>query len=63
MPIKDVGFNPEIILRRFYKIGVNFSENAIFKKMPLNRLQGKIIKKILFSDLGYQSGHKKTEIC
>ena len=31
--IKDVGFNPELILRRFYKIGVNFSENAIFKKV------------------------------
>ena len=30
MPIKDVGFNPEVILRRFYNIGINFSENAIF---------------------------------
>ena len=25
MPIKDVGFNPEVILRRFYKIGVQIS--------------------------------------
>ena len=33
MSIKDVGFNPEVILRRFYKIGVNFSENAIFKNL------------------------------
>ena len=33
MPLKDVGFNPEVILRRFYKTGVNFSENAIFKKL------------------------------
>ena len=32
MPVKDVEFNPEVILRRFlfYKIGGNFSENAIF---------------------------------
>ena len=30
MPITDVVFNPELILKRFYKIGVNFSENAIF---------------------------------
>ena len=29
MLIKDLGSNPEIILRRFYKI-VDFSENAIF---------------------------------
>ena len=33
MPIKDVGFNPEVILRRLYQIGLNFSENAIFKKL------------------------------
>ena len=33
MPIKDVGFNPKVILRQFYKIGVNFSEKAIFKKL------------------------------
>ena len=32
MLINDVGFKPEVILRRFYKIGVNFSENAILKK-------------------------------
>ena len=32
MPIKYVGFNPELILRRFYNSLVNFSENAIFKK-------------------------------
>ena len=31
--LKDVGFNPEITVRRFYKIGIHFSENAIFKKM------------------------------
>ena len=31
MPITDVGFNPEVILRRIYKIGVIFfSENAFF---------------------------------
>ena len=33
MPIKDVGFNPVVILKRFYKIGVNFSENVIFPKL------------------------------
>ena len=33
MPMKDVGFNPEVILRRFYKTGVNFSENVIFKQL------------------------------
>ena len=33
MPIKDVGFNREVILRQFDKIFVNFSENAIFKKL------------------------------
>ena len=33
MPIKDVGFKPDVILRRFYKMGVNFSENAIFEKL------------------------------
>ena len=33
MPIKDVRFNPEVILWRFYQIGVNFSENAIFPKL------------------------------
>ena len=32
MPIKDVGFNPEVLLRRFYKIGANFPESAILKK-------------------------------
>ena len=30
MPIKDVGFNLGVILRQFYKIGINFSENVIF---------------------------------
>ena len=33
MAIKDVGFHPEVILRRFYKIGVNCSENAILSKL------------------------------
>ena len=33
MPIKKVGFNPEVILRQFYKNGVNFSENMIFIKL------------------------------
>ena len=33
MPIKNVGFNPGVILRRFYKIGGNFSENVFFKKL------------------------------
>ena len=33
MPIKDVGFNPEVNLRRAYKIGVDFPEKAIFRKM------------------------------
>ena len=30
---KNVGFNPKVVLRRFYKIGTNFSENEIFKKL------------------------------
>ena len=33
MSIKYVGFNPEVILRRFYNIGFNASENAIFTKL------------------------------
>ena len=33
MPIKDDCFNPEVILRRFDKTGVNVSENAIFPKL------------------------------
>ena len=33
MPTKDVGFKPDVILRQFYKMGVNFSENAIFEKL------------------------------
>ena len=33
MPIKGFGFNPGVILRRFYQIGVNFSENANFQKL------------------------------
>ena len=33
MPIKDVGFNPDVSLRRFTKMGVNISENAIFEKL------------------------------
>ena len=33
MPIKDVGFNPGVIVRRVYTVGVNFSENTIFKKL------------------------------
>ena len=33
MPIKDVGFNPEVNLRLFYKIDVNFSANVIFPKL------------------------------
>ena len=32
MPIKNVGFNPEVILRRLYKIGVIFSEKCDFQK-------------------------------
>ena len=32
MTIKDVGFNPDVILRRFYKVGVNFSEKMRFLK-------------------------------
>ena len=36
MPIRYVGFNPEVILRRFYKMGVNISENAIFEKLQSN---------------------------
>ena len=35
MPIKDVEFNPGVILRRFNQIGVNFSENAIFLKIAV----------------------------
>ena len=33
MPIKDVGFNPDVIVRRVYKGGDNFSENAIFENL------------------------------
>ena len=40
MPIKDVGINPGVIVRRFYKIGDNFSENAIFSSP---RLIGELI--------------------
>ena len=47
MPIKDVGFNPEVILRRFYKIGVNFSENAIFKKIAIKSPPSKNKKELL----------------
>ena len=32
MPINDVGFNPDVTVRRVYKVGINFSENAIFEK-------------------------------
>ena len=45
--------NPGVILRRFYQISVNFSENsAIF-----SRLQEKI-KSNCFSDLLHHAGHK-----
>ena len=30
MSIKDVGFNPEVILRRIYQIGVNFFRKCDF---------------------------------
>ena len=33
MPIKFVRFNPDVILRRFSKIGINFSDDAIFLKL------------------------------
>ena len=33
MPTYDVGFNPDVIVKRVYKVGVNFSENAIFEKL------------------------------
>ena len=48
MPIKDVGFNPDVILRRFYKIGVKFSENAIFLKNAVKSPQGKIKRIVVF---------------
>ena len=41
MHIKYVGFNPEVILGRFYKIGVNFSENAIFSKIAVKSSSSK----------------------
>ena len=50
MPTKDVGFNPEVILRRFYKIGVNFSENAILKKNVVKSSSRKIQKSCCVSD-------------
>ena len=46
--LKDVRFNHGVILRRFYKIGVNFSENVIFKKMQLNGFQGKTKRAVFF---------------
>ena len=55
MPIKDVGFNPEVILRRFYKISVNCSENAILKKKsvksPSRKNQRSFFFFFFFSDL------------
>ena len=32
MPIKDVGLNPEVILRRVYKIGVTLFQKMRFVK-------------------------------
>ena len=55
MPITDVGFNPEVILRRFYKISVNFSENAIF---PVKSPSWKNQKSCCFSDLVHHPVHK-----
>ena len=57
MPLKDVGVNSEVILRRFYKI-VHFSENVIFPKLKENRFKGKIKKSCCFSDLVHHAGHK-----
>ena len=31
MPIKDVGFNPGVIVRRVYKVGVNFQKLRFLK--------------------------------
>ena len=58
MPIKDVGFNLEVILRRFYKIDVSFSENAIFKKSAVKSPIRKYQKSCCFSDLVHHAGHK-----
>ena len=33
-PIEDVRFSPELTVRQFCETGGNFSENAIFKKLP-----------------------------
>ena len=61
MPIKDVGFNPEVMLRRIYKIGVNFSENANFKKVAVKSPSMKNQKScflFFFSDLVHHAGHE-----
>ena len=42
MPITDVELSPEVNLRRFYKTGVNFSENVIFKKLQYIAFKQKI---------------------
>ena len=63
MPIQDVRFNPEVILRRFSKIDIIFSENALFffnrSKIALKKNQ----KGCYLSDLVHHAGHKLTEIC
>ena len=58
MPIKDVRFNPEVISGGFYKIGVNFSENAVFPKNAVKLPSKKNQKSYCFSDLVHHAGHK-----
>ena len=48
MPIKDVGFNPEVLLRRFYKIAINFSENTIFLNIAVKSHSSKNQKSCCF---------------
>ena len=50
MPIKEVRFNPEATVRRFYKIDVNVSENAIFKKKCSKVAFTEKSKELWFSD-------------
>ena len=56
MPIKDVGFNPEVILRIFHKIGVTFTENLILRNCSKIAFNEKS-KSFCFSDLMYHAGY------
>ena len=48
MPIKGGGFNPEVILRRFYKIGVIFFRKCDFSKIAVKSLSRKNQKSCCF---------------